>query len=91
MNEPLRPRRPLLNRLRERQNARYGRLRLLGLFLLFDALLVVAVLLSFQGTELIHEEEILVQTREAYDVEIVKQEITHTTVTTRVMPYGWVE
>jgi hypothetical protein len=91
VNEPPRPRRSPLNRLQERQNARQSRLRLLGLFLLFDALLVVAVLLSFQGTELIHEEITLNQTREVFDIQITEQVITHTTVITQVMPYGWVE
>jgi hypothetical protein len=91
VNEPLRRRHSPLNGLQERQSARQSRLRLLGLFLLFDALLVVAVLLSFQGTELIHEEVTLRQTREVFDIRVTEQVITHTTVITQVMPYGWVE
>jgi hypothetical protein len=63
--------------------------RLLGLFFLFDALLVVAVLLSFQGTELVQEEVTLIQTREVFEVQIREQVITDTTIITRVMPYGW--
>jgi len=65
-----------------------GRLRLLALFVLFDVLLVVAVVLSFQATELIEEETTLQQTREVYDVEIRQQIITDTTVITQVIPYG---
>lgn len=91
MNEPLRPRRSPLNRLEESQNARGSRLRLLGLFVLFDVLLIVAVLLSFQTTELVQEEVTLMQTREVYDVQITEQVITHTIVITQIMPYGWVE
>jgi hypothetical protein len=68
---------------------RWSKVRLLGLFFLFDALLVVAVLLSFQGTELIQEEVTLIQTREVFEVQIREQVITDTTVITRVMPYGW--
>jgi hypothetical protein len=64
---------------------------MLGLFLLFDALLIVAVLLSFQGTELIHQEVTLVQTRAVYEIQVSEQVITHTTVVTEIMPYGWVE
>jgi hypothetical protein len=62
-----------------------------GLFVLFDALLIVAVLLSFQGSELVQEEVTLVQTRQVYDIQITEQVITQTTVITKVMPYGWVE
>ena len=91
MSEPLSPRRSHLTRLEERQNARGSRLRLIGLFVLFDALLIVAVLLSFQTTELVHEEVTLEQTREVYETRITEQVITHTTVVTRIMPYGWVE
>jgi len=78
------------NLAREGQNSRWSRLRLLGLFFLFDALLVVAVLLSFQGTELIQEEVTLIQTREVFEVQIREQVVTDTTVITRVMPYGWI-
>jgi hypothetical protein len=63
----------------------------MGLFVLFDALLIVAVLLSFQTNELVHEEITLEQTREVYDIRITEQVITHTTVITQIMPYGWVE
>jgi hypothetical protein len=65
-----------------------GRLRLLALFVLFDVLLVVAVVLSFQTTELIEEEITLQQTRQVYDIEIHRQVITDTTVITEVIPYG---
>ena len=73
----------------EGQNTRWSKLRLLGLFFLFDALLIVAILLSFQGTELVQEEVTLIQTREVYEVQIREQVITDTVVITRVMPYGW--
>ena len=91
MSEPFTPRRSPLNRLEERQNARGSRLRLIGLFVLFDALLIVAVLLSFQTSELVHQEITLEQTREVYEIRITEQVITHTTVITQIMPYGWVE
>ena len=65
-----------------------GRLRLLALLVLFDLLLVVAVVLSFQATELIEEEITLQQTRQVYDVEIRRQVITDTTVVTKIIPYG---
>jgi hypothetical protein len=63
----------------------------LGLFFLFDVLLIVAVLLSFQGAELIQEEITLTQTREVYDIQVRERVITHTIVVTQVMPYGWGE
>ena len=77
------------NVAREGQSGRWSKVRLLGLFFLFDALLVVAVLLSFQGTELVQEEVTLIQTREVFEVQIREQVITDTTTITRVMPYGW--
>jgi len=78
-----------LNRAHQNQGARWSKLRLLGLFFLFDALLVVAVLLSFQGTELVQEEVTLIQTREVFETQIVEYVITDTTIITQVMPYGW--
>jgi len=65
-----------------------SRWRLLGMLILFDALLIAAVLLSFQETELVEQEEILRQTREVYDVHIREQVITHTTVITEIIPFG---
>ena len=91
MSDPRPPHRSPLNRLEERQNARGSKLRLIGLFVLFDALLIVAVLLSFQTTELVHQEVTLEQTREVYDIQITEQVITHTIVITQIMPYGWTE
>jgi hypothetical protein len=73
----------------ENQGARWSKLRLLGLFFLFDALLIVAVLLSFQGTELVQEEVTLIQTREVFETRIREYVITDTTTITQVMPYGW--
>ena len=91
MNEQRPPFRSPLSRIDAGQSARWGRLRLLGLFFLFDVLLIVAVLLSFQGAELIQEEVTLRQTREVYEIQVREQVITHTIVVTQVMPYGWVE
>jgi len=82
-------RRASSNLAQEGQKSRWSKMRLIGLFFLFDALLVVAVLLSFQGTELIQEEVTLIQTREVFEVQIREQVITDTTVITRIMPYGW--
>lgn len=62
--------------------------RLLGLLVLFDLLLIAAVLLSFQETELIREETTLRQTREVFDVQIREQVVTHTTFVTEIIPYG---
>ena len=78
-----------LHRAQEHQGARWNKLRLLGLFFLFDALLIVAVLLSFQGMELIQEEVTLIQTREVFESRIRELVITDTTTITQVMPYGW--
>jgi hypothetical protein len=63
-------------------------LRLVALLILFDALLIAAVLLSFQRAELAEEEVTLLQTREVYDVNFLEQVVTHTTVVTEIIPYG---
>ena len=78
----------LLIRPRKRRNGSPAKLRLVALLILFDALLVAAVLLSFQRTELVEEEVTLLQTREVYDVSVLEQVITHTTVITEIIPYG---
>ena len=80
-----------LNGGQESSGSRWSKLRLLGLFFLFVALLIVAVLLSFQGTELVQEEVTLIQTREVFETRIVEYVITDTTTLTQVMPYGWVD
>ena len=82
-------RRDPLDKAPESKAARWSKLRLLGLFFLFDALLIVAVLLSFQGTELIQEEVTLIQTREVFETRVHELVITDTTVITQVMPNGW--
>jgi hypothetical protein len=82
-------RRDPLGKMPESKSARWGKLRLLGLFFLFDALLIIAVLLSFQGTELIQEEVTRIQTREVFETRIHELVITDTTVITQVMPNGW--
>ena len=63
-------------------------MRLVALLILFDALLIAAVLLSFQRAELAEEEVTLLQTREVYDVNILEQVVTHTNVITEIVPYG---
>ena len=75
----------------ENGNARQNRFRLVGLLLLFDALLIAAVVLSFQTSELVEEEVTLRQTREVYDVEIRELVITSTQIITEIVPYGSVE
>jgi hypothetical protein len=72
----------------DREVARQGRRRLLTLLFLFDALLIVATLLSFQETELIEERHDLLETRTVYDIEIREQVITNTDVITEIIPYG---
>jgi hypothetical protein len=67
---------------------RRGRKRLLALLFLFDALLIVATLLSFQNAELIEEERMLQETREVYEIVYRNQVVTTTTVITEVVPYG---
>lgn len=70
------------------QGVRRSRWRSLGLLILFDVLLVVMVVLSFQETELVQEEVELRQTREVYDIEVHHQVITQTVIMTEVIPYG---
>ena len=72
----------------ERNVVRQGRLRLLALLFLFDLLLIVATLLSFQKTELIEQEITLQQTKQVYDHVYRQETITQTTTITKVIPYG---
>ena len=78
----------LLARARKRRNGGPAKMRLVALLILFDALLIAAVLLSFQRAELVEEEVTLLQTREVYDVNVLEQVVTHTTVITEIIPYG---
>ena len=78
----------LLDRARRRGNGSPGKLRLIALLILFDTLLIAAVLLSFQRAELVEEEVTLLQTREVYDISFSEQVITRTTVITEIIPYG---
>ncbi|HUT21555.1 MAG TPA: hypothetical protein VM366_20575 [Anaerolineae bacterium] len=71
-----------------RGTVRRGRKRLLALLFLFDALLIVATLLSFQNAELVEEEQMLEETRDVYETVYREQVITVTTVITEVVPYG---
>lgn len=72
----------------EREPTREARRRLLFLLVLFDMLLIAAVLLSFQGAELIEEEVELEETREVNEIVIRSEIMTHTTFITRIIPYG---
>ncbi len=65
-----------------------NRLRLLLLLLLFDMLLIAAVLLSFQEAELIDQVIQYEQTREIYATRIIEQVYTETTIITQIIPYG---
>ena len=65
-----------------------GKKRLLVLLFLFDLLLIVATLLSFQSAELIEEEQMLVETRDVYEIVYREQVVTVTTVITEIVPYG---
>jgi hypothetical protein len=67
---------------------RRGRKRLLVLLFLFDALLIVATLLSFQNAELIEQEQVVEETRDVYEVVYREEIVTLTTVITEVVPYG---
>lgn len=72
----------------ERNVVRQGRLRLVALLFLFDLLLIVATVLSFQKTELIEEEITLQQTKQVYDYVYRQETITQTAVVTEIIPYG---
>ena len=65
-----------------------GRGRILLLFLLFDALLITATVLSFQKDELLEQEVVLEETRQVYDILYREQVITNTTFITTVIPFG---
>ena len=67
---------------------RRGRKRLVVLLFLFDALLIVATLLSFQNAELIEEEQMVEETRDVYEIVYRQEVVTVTTVVTEVVPYG---
>jgi len=71
-----------------RSAMRRGRKRLLALLFLFDALLIVATLLSFQNAELIEEQQMVEETKDVYEVVYREQVVTVTTVITEVVPYG---
>ena len=77
--------------LQSQTRARKSRLRLLGLLFLFDALLIVAVVLSFQSAELVEEVIELEQTRQVYATVVIEKIITTTTVITKVVPYGSIQ
>jgi hypothetical protein len=68
-----------------------SKFRLLGLLVLFDALLIAAVFLSFQSAELVEEVIELEQTREVYSTVVLETIITYTTVITKVVPYGSIQ
>ena len=72
----------------ERDAIRQSRKRLIALLFLFDSLLIVATLLSFQEAELIEKEEILTDIRETIEIQYTREVLTYTTTTTEIIPYG---
>ena len=72
----------------EREAIRQSRRRLIALLFLFDALLIVATLLSFQKGELIEEEMILLETRESVEIQYTREVFTETITIIEVVPYG---
>jgi hypothetical protein len=68
--------------------ANRARRRLIALLCLFDALLIAAVLVSFQATDLVEEERTLVETRTVYEILYQDMTITRTEVITQLLPYG---
>ncbi len=66
----------------------HGRRRLIALLVLFDALLIAAVLLSFQAADLVEEERTLLETRTFYEIVYRDQLVTQTQVITHILPYG---
>lgn len=67
---------------------RQSKLRLLTLLVLFDLLLLAAVLLSFQQKEYIDRVQVLEKTREVIVTVIIQQTVTSTRVVTEILPYG---
>ena len=65
-----------------------GRLRLLVLLLLFDFLLIAAVILSMQKAELIEEKSLRIATRQVYERQIRERLVTTTKTITLILPYG---
>jgi len=72
----------------ERNAVRQGRIRLIALLFLFDTLLIVATLFSFQRAEVRTELVELEQTKEVYDIQYREEVITRTTAITTIIPYG---
>jgi hypothetical protein len=67
---------------------REGRMRLLALLFLFDTLLIVATLLSFQKDELITQRIYVLETQEAVESVVEQINITETIRTIEIIPYG---
>ena len=67
---------------------RQGRIRLMALLFLFDSLLIVATLLSFQKDELIVERTYVLETQEAVERIVEQVGITETIHTTEIIPFG---
>jgi hypothetical protein len=72
----------------EKDVIRQGRIRLLALLFLFDSLLIVATLLSFQKTELRIREIQVLETQEAVERFVEQVNVTETIRTTEIIPYG---
>jgi hypothetical protein len=75
----------LLERIGQREASTTGRTRLIALLFLFDTLLIVAVLLSFQGTELNIVREELAMTREVITTKVYVVENTEYFTVTQVI------
>ena len=78
----------LLKSIGQREGSNTGRTRLIALLFLFDTLLIVAVLLSFQGSELNIVREDLIMTREVITTQVHVVESTEVIPVTRVIEYG---
>ena len=78
----------LLERVGQREGSNTGRTRLIALLFLFDTLLIVAVLLSFQGTELNIIRKEVVMTREVITTKVYLIESTQIFTITKVIEPG---
>ena len=72
----------------ERDVIHQGRIRLLALLFLFDTLLIVATLLSFQKAELKIQQVHVLETQEAVEYFVEQVNVTETIHTVEIIPYG---
>ena len=78
----------ILGKSSDRNAMLQGRTRLIALLFLFDTLLIVATLFSFQRAEVRTELIELEQTKEVLAIQYRQEVITHTTAITTIIPYG---